>query len=126
MVIDDEETIARGVHRQLAGDHEVVALTSPNEALRRVRAGERYDAIVCDLIVPELTGMEVFAQLDTEAPDQARRMIFMTGGAFTERARQFLAENATRCLDKPLDRVQLTTAICRLVDGAPQGGSVAT
>jgi CheY-like chemotaxis protein len=65
-------------------------------ALQRITAGERFDIIVCDLMMPQMTGMDLHAALTRAAPDQAARMVFLTGGAFTERARRFLEVRAGR------------------------------
>jgi CheY-like chemotaxis protein len=57
--------------------------------------------ILCDLMMPQMTGMELHEHLLALAPDQAARMVFVTGGAFTEGAREFLESMPRRCLEKP-------------------------
>ena len=59
--------------------------------------------ILCDLMMPELTGMDLHAELEKIAPDQASRMVFMTGGAFTPRAREFLERVPNARVEKPID-----------------------
>jgi len=68
-----------------------------------VRAGERFDVILCDLMMPELTGMDLHAELEKLAPDQAARMVFVSGGAFTPRARDFLDRVPNARVEKPID-----------------------
>src|SRR5690606_29490572 len=58
LVIDDEVMIGNAIGRALRGDHDVTSLTSASEALARIRGGERFDAIICDLMMPVMTGME--------------------------------------------------------------------
>ena len=87
----------------LMAQHEVVDLSSATAALERIRAGERYDLIICDLMMPHMTGMDFHAALSGEAPDQARRMVFLTGGAFTARAHEFLDSVAAPRMDKPFE-----------------------
>jgi PAS domain S-box-containing protein len=83
LVIDDEPMIGELARRVLSADHDVVATTNGSEALSKLSAGERFDAILCDLMMPQMTGMDLHARLLQVAPDQAARLIFLTGGAFT-------------------------------------------
>jgi CheY-like chemotaxis protein len=102
-VIDDEVAIGRALARSLGRYHEVVTLTSGKEALARIASGERFDVILSDLMMPEVTGMELHEELSRIALDQAKRMIFLTGGAFTERGRVFLDDVPNVRLEKPFD-----------------------
>jgi PAS domain S-box-containing protein len=113
LVIDDEPMVGRAVSRMLSG-HSVEVVTSAGQALERVRAGQRYDAFVCDLMMPDVTGMDLYEQLVAEAPDQAARFVFLTGGAFTERARAFVEQPGVRVLPKPMDPGALRAAISGL------------
>jgi CheY-like chemotaxis protein len=110
-VIDDEPMIAKAVQRTLANDHEVIAAGNGEEVLRRVRDGERFDVILCDLMMPHMTGMELHAELSKLSGDQADRMIFLTGGAFTTRARAFLDETPNQRIEKPFDTAHLRAMI---------------
>lgn len=107
LVIDDEEGLLHAVRRSLSSRHEVVALTSAREALERILAGERFDVILCDLMMPQMTGMELHDTLVASVPEQAERMVFVTGGAFTPSARAFLDRVANLRLEKPFDLPQL-------------------
>ncbi|MBN1207077.1 MAG: response regulator, partial [Myxococcaceae bacterium] len=103
LIIDDEPLLIAALSRTLAPEHEVVAFTSARQALERLRAGERYELILCDLMMPEMTGMELHETLMREAPEQAARMVFLTGGAFTEAAHAFLKTTRLPCLEKPFE-----------------------
>jgi signal transduction histidine kinase len=103
LVLDDEIAFGRALERSLGRFHDVVTLTSGADSLARIAAGERFDAILSDLMMPHMTGMDLYEQLCAIAPDQARRMIFLTGGAFTERARQFLDGVKNPCVEKPFE-----------------------
>lgn len=120
LIVDDEPAVADSLARLLARRHQPLTASSGREVLDRIARGERYDVIVCDLMMPSMNGMEVYASLKADAPDQAARMIFITGGAFTEAGRQFLQEMEGRWLSKPLD----TALLNRLVDArlASRGG----
>ncbi|HVV82252.1 MAG TPA: ATP-binding protein [Kofleriaceae bacterium] len=102
LVIDDEAPIGRLVKRMLPGA-EVVALTSARDGLAMLRGRERFDLVLCDLMMPDMTGIELHDELRRTAPDLLRHVFFMTGGAFTARAREFLDSIGSAHIDKPLD-----------------------
>lgn len=103
LVVDDEPMIAKAVQRILSPEHEVIAIESADEALRRIDTGERFDVILCDLMMPQMTGMDLHAELSQVAQEQASRMIFLTGGAFTPGARAFLDEIPNLRIEKPFE-----------------------
>jgi CheY-like chemotaxis protein len=76
-----------------------------------VGAGQRFDAILSDLMMPQVTGMDLYDELCRIAPDQAKKMIFLSGGAFTERAREFLEGLANPCVEKPFELANLLELI---------------
>jgi two-component system cell cycle sensor histidine kinase/response regulator CckA len=115
LVVDDEVLIANGLGRVLGKEHDVVTLTSARDALKKCEAGERFDVIVCDLMMPELTGMDVHQALLELDPEQARRMVFLTGGAFTARASAFLDKTSNICLEKPYDPTNLRALVRGIV-----------
>ena len=79
--------------------------------MSRIDAGERFDVIVSDLMMPEMTGMELYEHLEKSAPEQASRVVFLTGGAFTASAREFLARVRNPTMEKPLQRKELLSTI---------------
>jgi PAS domain S-box-containing protein len=107
LVVDDERSICNVIRRMLGAEHDVDGVTSAMDALRRVGAGERFDVIFCDLMMPVMTGMDLHAELARLAPDQAERMVFLTGGAFTARARAFLDEATNPRVEKPFELATL-------------------
>jgi CheY-like chemotaxis protein len=111
LVVDDEAMVAKALRRALGAEHEVTTLSSAEEALKRIMAGERFDVILCDLMMPQMTGMELHAELMCVAPEEAARMIFVTGGAFTPGARDFLDHSANLRVEKPFDMQHLRTLV---------------
>ncbi len=101
LVVDDEVQIANTLRELLALEHDVVATTSGREALGLVRLGRTFDVIFCDLMMPSMSGIELFQRLREERPGLERRIVFMTGGAFTTRAAEFLASVDNRRIEKP-------------------------
>jgi PAS domain S-box-containing protein len=115
LVIDDEPIVGRAVRRVLQVSHDVTAVTSARAALDLIAAGERYDLILCDLMMPQMTGMELHEQLHATRPEIAARMVFLTGGAFTPAARSFLDRITNPCFEKPFDAEQLRQLAARSV-----------
>jgi CheY-like chemotaxis protein len=115
LVVDDEESLGQAVRRFLATDHEVEAVTSGREVLERITSGIRYDVILCDLMMPQMTGMEVHAAILRIDPDQARRIVFLTGGAFTQSAREYLESVPNQRIEKPFDLKSLRNLVNDLI-----------
>jgi CheY-like chemotaxis protein len=80
LVVDDEPLAVEALVLVMADVCELRATTDPNEALAWVAAGERFDALLVDVVMPELNGVALYRAIDAIAPSQAGRMIFMTGG----------------------------------------------
>ena len=114
LVVDDEPLIGDSIE-ELLDEHDVEAVRSGREALERLFAGEPFEVVVCDLMMPELTGMDVHEALLQRAPALAARMIFMTGGAFTPRASAFLDAVGNPRLAKPFSASELRAAIAAVV-----------
>jgi len=118
LVVDDEEGLCSAIKRILESEHDVVTVSSAGEALQRLHGGERFDLILCDLMMPEMTGMDLHAELARSLPDLAAKMIFMTGGAFTENASRFLDQHPGRSVDKPFKPSSLRERVRTLIRGS--------
>ncbi len=112
LVIDDEPMMGAAIVRALSSDHEAVRVGRAEEALARIASGEDYDVILCDMMMPEMGGADFYEALREQRPDVLDRIVFLTGGAFTVRARSFLEEVANLRLEKTFD-VQHLRAIVR-------------
>jgi DNA-binding response OmpR family regulator len=115
LVVDDEEPLAQAIRRYLAQDHDVDTCRNGREALDRLMAGERYDIILSDLMMPEMSGMDLHEALLKLDPAQADRMVFLTGGAFTQRAREFVETVTNQHIEKPFDLKALRSIVNRLI-----------
>jgi len=102
LVVDDEPYVGASLQRILAREHEVTVTTQARDALARVLQGPGFDVILCDLMMPEMTGMEFFHELQRCCPAQAERVTFFTGGAFTAATRAFIEKHQERVLNKPI------------------------
>jgi PAS domain S-box-containing protein len=107
LVIDDEPMMAKTIARALSAEHDVIAVGNAGEALERIKGGQRFDVILCDVMMPQITGADLHAELCRSASPQAERIVFLTGGAFTPRAQAFLDETSNERLEKPFDIRQL-------------------
>ena len=118
LVVDDDALVVRAVVRSLSNAFDVTTAASAAEALARLEAGERFDAVVCDLMMPQMSGMELHARVGALDPALARRMLFITGGAFTEAASRFLADGRTPYVEKPFEPALLREAVERVAAAA--------
>jgi signal transduction histidine kinase len=121
LVVDDEPAMVRAIGRCLSAHHDVCALTNGKEAVARLAAGERFDVILSDLMMPEMTGMQFYEQVSCVAPELVDRMIFMTGGAFTPSAREFLQRVPNPRIDKPIEYANLLAIIAGLASRDASG-----
>jgi PAS domain S-box-containing protein len=101
LVVDDEPMVAAAIWRMLSSRHDVTTTTSAADALARLSRGERYDMILCDVMMPVISGIEFYDVLRARAPEEADRIVFVTGGAFTVQAREFLDRIPNARLEKP-------------------------
>jgi len=110
LVVDDEPVVVRVLQRVLAG-HEVVVAMNAKDALGHVLAAPTFDLIFCDLMMPEMSGIQLHSEISAAFPEQATRMVFLTGGTLDVDARAFLHSPATRCLAKPFDVADLLALV---------------
>jgi CheY-like chemotaxis protein len=115
LIIDDEVVFSGSLRRLFSNEHDVTVVNRGSEALGRLRVGERFDAILCDLLMPEVTGVELYTELRQIAPDQADCMIFLTGGAFSESSQRFLDGISNRWFEKPCNLDLLRAAVREVV-----------
>ncbi len=114
LVIDDDASVARGIARELGTQHQVSVLTSGREALDLLIRGEQFDLILCDLHMPETTGMDIWEEIRRLRPGTEQKLIFMTAGVFSERALQFAKSVGNAILEKPLNPLRIREIIFRL------------
>jgi CheY-like chemotaxis protein len=114
MLVDDEPQVAHTMERLLRRDYDVTVALCGKDALAHIASGTRFDAIVSDVMMPNMTGIELLEELRRIAPDQARRLIFLSGGAFTARTRERLDELGVLQLEKPVTAKELRIQLRRL------------
>jgi PAS domain S-box-containing protein len=101
LVLDDEPLVCASIRRMLSREHDIVTFTDPRAALAQIAQGAEFDVIFCDLMMPEMTGMDFHDALLSSHPCLAEAIVFFTGGAFTARAKAFLDKVPNARLEKP-------------------------
>jgi signal transduction histidine kinase/ActR/RegA family two-component response regulator len=116
LIVDDETLLCQALQRSLGRAHDVVTCTDGRDALRLLAAGDRFDLVLCDVMMPSMTGMEFHDAVRASDEALARRIVFMTGGTFTDEARAFLDAVPNAVLHKPFG-VDVVERILAGVDG---------
>jgi CheY-like chemotaxis protein len=111
LVIDDEVPIGKFIRRMLGKNVDVMTETSARAGLDRLLSHERFDLVLCDVMMPEMTGIDLYDELRKKHPGLLRRVFFMTGGAFTPRAQEFLDAIGAARIDKPIERARLMSLL---------------
>jgi CheY-like chemotaxis protein len=101
LIVDDEPLLGQTLTFAFSGRHDMVLATSGREALARLEENPAFDLVLCDLMMPDVSGTKVFEVVESAHPELVPRFAFMTGGAFTEKAQEFLERYRGRCIDKP-------------------------
>jgi len=111
MVIDDNEDVLCVVRRVLEAEHDVVAVSEAQAALDRLSGGESFDVILCDLMMPGITGRDFYEQLLAARSGDAHRIVFITGGATTTHTEDFVRSVPNRVIQKPFGRAALIETV---------------
>jgi PAS domain S-box-containing protein len=114
LVVDDEALVAEAMERVLSEDHDVVAVGSGRAALERLGAGP-FDAVICDLLMPEMSGADFWAELHRRDPALAGRMVLVTGAGLIEDAREAMGAFEGPVVEKPFTAADLRAAVGRVL-----------
>tara|TARA_R110002096_G_scaffold16898_10_gene58008 strand:- start:19479 stop:19862 length:384 start_codon:yes stop_codon:yes gene_type:complete len=114
LIIDDEPLVAKTLGRLLR-PHSVRIIEPSTKALETVCEGT-YDLIFCDLMMPGVSGPQLYTSACEKKPELADQFVFITGGAFSGSCEEFLEQNTIRVLYKPFDR----NALQEIVEAAVQ------
>ncbi|MET0793141.1 MAG: ATP-binding protein [Polyangiaceae bacterium] len=103
LIIDDEPLLGQTLLYAFKGRHDVSICTSGRAGLSRLEQDAHFDLVLCDLMMPDVSGAAVFEAVKRDHPELVARFVFMTGGAFTDRAREFLSRHTGAQLEKPFN-----------------------
>jgi PAS domain S-box-containing protein len=115
LLVDDDPLVRNALTRTLAGHFEIVCAEHGRAGLALLEVGERFPLILCDLTMPGMSGIELYELLRARYPDQARRMLFITGGAVSSEAATFLTGAPLGHVEKPFDRSALVARLSNLI-----------
>lgn len=113
LVIDDELMLGKTLRRVIKGHHDIEVVTSGRAALELLASDRNFDVIFCDMMMPEMAGPDLFTIISSQYPELAQRVVFLTGGAFSESAQQFLSQTRNLRIDKPFTTVEILTVVAR-------------
>jgi CheY-like chemotaxis protein len=112
LVVDDNPALARAMRRMLS-EHDTTTVHSGREALALLGQGERYDVILTDVMMPEMSGMDLYAEVSQLAHEQIEHMVFMSAGAFQGDIKAFFERVSNPTIEKPFDRIALKKLLAR-------------
>jgi PAS domain S-box-containing protein len=115
LIVDDEPLVRTALAAALEADHEVVSVEGGSSALELVLGGRQFDAILCDMLMPGMSGIELHAELSQHGPEHAQRIVFITGAALDPELQAFLRQVPNARLSKPPDPEALRGAIAAQV-----------
>lgn len=111
LVIVDEPAVLRTIKLSLAGSHQLTLAADAKTALDLLGGDDAFDLILCDWLMPDMSGAELYAKVAERAPAQAERFVFLTGGAFTPKAAEFLKGLPNLSISKPFNPRELAQAV---------------
>jgi CheY-like chemotaxis protein len=114
LLIDAEPAVGTSVRRLLQEAHEVHSVQDVRVALNLLSRGERYDAILCDVVLPGISGVDLLQELEQREPGLARRTGFMSSGALSMPSRELIASYSGELLEKPFEPERLRRFVQRL------------
>ena len=103
LVVDDDPLVAEAVRLALAAENEVSVAASGAEALAMLAMGDGFDAIFCDLMMPEMDGMRFYDEVSHVAGGVTEVIAFLSGGVDDEATEIFLARTGRPVMEKPFD-----------------------
>ncbi len=119
LIVDDDATVLRALGRALQNDHVVVAHGDPRAAWDQLRDGAWFDVVFCDIMMPHLSGPELFRRVRAQAPAQADRFVFISGGVLRDEISAFLQQVPNQRLEKPFS-LQNMRGIARRFAATPR------
>ncbi|MEO8699565.1 MAG: ATP-binding protein [Kofleriaceae bacterium] len=114
LVVDDDPLVGIALRRVLK-NHDVTITMAAKDALALLDAGTHFDVILSDLMMPEMTGMELYEAVAGRSAEAAARIVFVSGGAFTAGAQAFLDQVPNQRIEKPFDTKAVRAIVQRFV-----------
>ncbi|HXK16881.1 MAG TPA: ATP-binding protein, partial [Polyangiaceae bacterium] len=104
LIIDDDPRVAGSLASRLGVEpFDVQKVLDARQGLALLLADASFDLVYCDVMMKDLTGIDLYEALRRQAPERLAKLVFMTGGAFTAEARTFLEQRGDGHVQKPFD-----------------------
>lgn len=110
LVVDDDALAGALISEELDA-YRVTFAQSATGAIGRIEAGGKFCAVVCDFVMPGMSGPQFHSKLVRIAPGLARRIVFLSASAHTSEVEEFTRRAGVRCLPKPFSSAVLQAAI---------------
>ena len=124
LVVDDEPHICRALDRLLTNKgHQVDTISSPLKALEMLR-DNRYDLILLDLRMPDMSGIELYERIGIISPSLQRKVICVTGDVVSSQNETFLHETGIPCVAKPFGINELMRQVRQVLEGENKDAQV--
>jgi len=119
LVVDDEPLLRSAIAKMLSADCDVVVAEGADDALALLGAGERFDAILCDIVMPERTGMDFYEDVERRFPAMVDHVGFITGGVLDSAIHDFLENSGRPRVYKPFSLAELVETVRTLAGAEP-------
>jgi CheY-like chemotaxis protein len=119
LIVDNEPLIVRALSRLLRADYDVETAGGGYEALELIVHESPFDLVLCDLAMPEMSGIELFREALRVAPEMGPRFVFVTGAALSEQTQTLLGGLPNRVLEKPIQPEVLRGVVEQLLGTSP-------
>ncbi len=114
LVVDDDAMLCRSISRMLR-PFDVTQAGGGAEALQILQGGEPFDVILCDIMMPDMSGPELYQAMADVRPELQARVLFMTGGML-ERVRPMMSGVPQPLIEKPFSRSEIKLAVTRIAE----------
>ena len=112
LLVDDDALVGAALRRLLV-PFQVVFAQSAAGALARLHAGGKYDAILCDIYMPGMNGMQFHGEVAKLSARLARRIIFVSGACSAPEVAAFLVRTGSPFLEKPFAKDELKSEVLK-------------
>ncbi len=125
LIVDDEVLVARAVRRMFDKEFRVEIALNGHSALEKLGTTD-FDVVLCDLMMPGISGLDVYRQIRSENEPLARRFVFATGGLFSQELSDSVKRLSNMIVEKPFDPAELRRVIVAAVPEPRSGTSPVT
>lgn len=115
MIVDDDARVAQTITRILSRDYDVTAVDRAADALALLNRRVHFDAILCDVKMPGMSGEDFYARLEQELPETCAKLVFLTAGAVSSAEESFLDSCGCPWLEKPFAVAELRRVVAAIL-----------